>query len=92
MSNAFNAGALTWVCDTTGALTTERVKVKTVRWDGGTSASAGDRAILKSANGSAFFSSTADGADFQDEELVETWINGITVDTLGHGTLYITLE
>lgn len=99
MANTFSAATNTWTCDSVGELTRERVKVKHIRWDAGVSSGAHDRAVVQSnehrVDGSirndTIFGSTADGPDFNDQMLYEDWVNGLQVETLEAGLLYIHL-
>ena len=84
-----------WVLDSTGAVTTMNLRVKGVRWSGGTTA--GHAAIIKDKNGAVVWSSLAAGANNVEADDINNpggsgldW-QGLTVDTLASGKLYIEL-
>lgn len=90
MSQVFHAGSKTWEINTTGTVTTDRVKIKNIRWVGATAA--GHVCEIQDGNGGSFFKSTAMAIYWDDEQLMETWFNGISVLTIDSGTLYIIYE
>lgn len=82
-----------WVLDSTGAVTTDLLRVKGIRWVGATTAA--HAAILKDKNGKVKWSSVASGANYVESDTIYTrpgqnW-DGLTVDTLGSGKLYVEL-
>lgn len=82
----------TYIIDTAAAalVTTDSVKVKSVRWEGGTTA--GHQAIIKNASGEVLWQSRASGAQYVESELIERWWNGgFAVTTLQSGVLYISV-
>jgi len=87
------ANALTdkvWVIDTAESLTTDPVYIKKIRWSGATTA--GHTAIIHDQAGKVVWSSVAAGANNVEAEQIESHvINGLDVDTLASGTLYITI-
>jgi hypothetical protein len=91
MANAFQPSSNAWLCTETGALTTERVKVRSWRWTGATAAA--QQMIIKDAAGGIFAKAIADGANYNDEQLFVpgAWVNGLTIDTLGGGVVVIVL-
>lgn len=84
-----------WKLDTTGAITTDRVRVKRILWNNPTDAT--HTLIIKDKNGNVVYSrnATAVGVDDVDVEVAECagqeW-NGITLDTIGSGAVYLTYE
>ena len=58
-----------------------------VRWIGGTTA--GHKCYVTDTGGSVFFPSEADGANFTDIQPIFGWRNGITLLSLGSGTVYV---
>ena len=65
--------------------------VKSIRWDA-ESAVAGNNAVVQDSNGKVLWSSTASGANYTEEAILETmWSNGFKVPTLDAGILYITV-
>ena len=66
---------------------TGRLNVSYIRWVGGTTA--GHSCVLDDSNGNVIFEGEADGANYTDIMPVFRWINGITVDTLDSGTVYV---
>lgn len=87
---------LPWILDTADPLPVTRMllRVPQVRWVGASDAS--HTAILKDASGRVVWSSTASQADNPPEESMPhlqpgaDW-DGLIVDTLGSGKLYVTL-
>lgn len=76
--------------DTAGAamVTTETVKIKSIRWEGGTTA--GHQAIVQDDQGGVIWQSVASGANYVESELIERWfIGGFKVPTLQSGRLHI---
>lgn len=69
---------------------TGRFKVLGIRWVGATTA--GHTVVIKDVDGNIVWASVADAANFLDESIIEQWRDGITVDTLGSGIIYINLE
>jgi hypothetical protein len=57
------------------------------RWIGGTTA--GHSCILKDGNGNVLFESEADGANFLDLMPIFRAVDGLDVDTLDSGSLYV---
>jgi hypothetical protein len=86
MANTFNDKV--WNVTEAGVLHTERVKLKNIRWTG---ADVDDVCILKDATGQIFFKSTSEDNNWNDEQLYENWVNGITVDTIESGLLILVL-
>ena len=69
---------------------TGRFKIVGVRWVGATTA--GHTAVIKDVDGNIVWASIADAANFETETLLDQWRDGITLDTLGSGIIYINLE
>lgn len=63
--------------------------VKHFRWISATTA--GHKCIVKTASGDMAFESEADGAKFIDVHPLYKFMNGLTIDTLDSGTLYVYL-
>jgi hypothetical protein len=63
--------------------------VKHLRWVRATTA--GHLCIVKAANGDKIFESEADGAKFIDVHPLYKFVNGINIDTLDSGSLYVYL-
>jgi hypothetical protein len=80
-----------WILDTAGAVTTARVNAKTVRWVA-PAASAGQKVILKNAAGRVVWEDYATGSNYVVSDRVETIWNGLTVDTIDSGKLYIEVD
>lgn len=84
-----------WMVDTAAGtvLTTERLKVKGVRWVGATTA--GHQAVITDRNSRTVWESVAAGANHVESDLIESedpgW-DGLRVPTLGSGRLYIELK
>jgi hypothetical protein len=77
------------ILDATGAVFVSGIKfnVKSIRWVGATTA--GHQCILKDAAGRVMWADIASGANYATESRVENIWNGLTVDTLGSGKVYI---
>ena len=73
-----------------GAIDQIRRYVKSVRWVS-ESASAGDNAQLKNGAGVIKWESVAAGANHVDADLIEDWWEGIDMDLLDTGNVYIYL-
>lgn len=68
-----------------------RVYVKSVKRVGTTLTSGGEMARIKDISGNIYWEDIAAGGSYTASELIEDWwLNGIVVDTLTTGTLYIT--
>lgn len=89
MANVFHKDSKTWECTQTGVLTTERVKIHNVRWAG--AAQAGDVAKLAGNDSGDFFKSTSETSNWDDEQLIRDWVNGLQITAIDSGTLYIIL-
>lgn len=93
MVNALNNR--TWFIDTVDAdvVDDRHVKVKSVRWVF-PGATALDAVIIREpVTDITLWETTASGANYVEEVLLETWWpNGFEVPTLAGGNLYITLE
>ena len=80
-----------WVIDTASAtsLTTQRIKVKGVRWIGATTA--GHTCVIQDDDSKVKWASVAPSSNYveADTPTNSTPWNGIKVPTLGSGTLYI---
>lgn len=63
------------------------IKANSIRWVGATTA--GHACILKNAAGRVVWHSVASGANFVDVDRPEALWNGLSVDTLGSGKVYI---
>lgn len=66
---------------------TGKMKIDYIRWVGGTTA--GHQCILHDTAGNTIFESVADGDNFIDVHAVPKVVDGIDLDTMGSGTLYI---
>lgn len=91
MANNFDDSP--WRIDTASAtaITTDRLRIKFVRWEG--SETLADQAIIQDKNGRQFWSAKNDvGANFQAESLFEIDIDGLIVPTLAAGVLNIHLH
>ena len=80
----------TFRVDATGVVTTLHVKVTSVRWEGGTTA--GHTMILHDADGFEKLKMIAAGSNNTEETGVTRYFNGITLDTLASGVLWIEYE
>lgn len=69
---------------------TGKMKIDYIRWVGGTTA--GHQCILKDTDGNTLFDSVADGAHFVDVHAIPMIVDGIDLDTLDSGILYIYLN
>lgn len=90
MANVFTDNR--WIVDTAGVLTTERTYVKRVRWEGTGLTSGTSRVILNDNAGAQQWASRATGATVVESDLIESWWNGIDVNTIAGGTLTIELH
>lgn len=83
-----------WIIDTAGAgvISSERLRVKGVRWAEATTAA--HVAEIQDKNGKVKWRSVASGVNYVESDLIESlggdW-DGIKVPTLGSGKLYIQL-
>jgi hypothetical protein len=81
-----------WVLDTAEAVTTEAVKVKSIRWVS-ESASAGHNVVISDSDGKVLWEATAPGANQGESEIIENWWkNGFTLTTLDSGKVYVAIE
>lgn len=84
-----------WKLDSTGVVTTERVRVARVAWINPTDAA--HTLILHDKNGNIVYSrnATAAGADDVEHDVAacagQEW-NGLTVNTIGSGIAYVTYK
>ena len=80
-----------WKVDTAAAtvLSSDRLRVKGVRWVGATTA--GHTAIIHDKNSRVVWSSVATGANYVESDLIENDWEGLIVPTLGSGILYLEL-
>jgi len=79
-----------WVIDTAAEITTNPVKVKRMIWSPTTG---GDDLLVVDNGGNTLFKLKALAADtnqgIEYERVFESSVNGITITTIDHGTLYI---
>lgn len=90
MANDFTGNP--WQVDTAAVLTTERVRVRGIRWVGGTTA--GHTAVIKDNKSDTVWSSVAAGANNVESDLfADRGMNfdGLNVTTIASGVLYIEL-
>ena len=88
MANVINSPI--WKLDTTGVVVAAgtMIRLRSVRWVGGVTAS--DAAILKDSSGRVIYHATATGGNFLDAHFYSgLTVNGLTVDTLASGTIYV---
>jgi len=78
-----------FIMDTAEVVTTLRVYVKTVRWVGGDTA--GDQVIIHDNSANVKWVGEAAGANHVEEGLVEDWWDGVDLDTIASGIVYLTL-
>lgn len=71
----------------TTILFNSRIYVKSIRWVGATTA--GHTAVITNKNGRTIWASEVAGANFIDESLWESWIDGLSISTLASGKIYI---
>lgn len=69
---------------------TGKMKIDFIRWVGATTA--GHSLVLKDTAGNTIFESVADGANFIDVHRVPIVVDGVDLDTMGSGTLYLYLN
>ena len=85
-----------WVIDTVDAdvIADNAIKVKSVRWAATTLSVATDAVVIRDpVNNDTLWETTASGANYVEEALLETWWkNGFEVPTLDRGILYITMH
>ena len=76
-------------CSGVGDTLIGRYRVSYFRWVGATTA--GHQCIVKEggSTGAVLFKSEADGANFLDVMALHRWADGLYVDTLGSGTVFI---
>ena len=86
---ANNVHASPWSLDTAGAVKTKGTTIfpKSIRWVGPTTA--GHTCILKDGAGRIVWRSVASGANFVDVDRPENYWDGLSVDTIGSGIIYI---
>ncbi len=87
MANVFHKDSKTWEIDQAGVITTERVKIHNVRWAGATAA--GHICKIAANDAGTFFLSTSEVQNWDDEQLIRDWVNGIDVTQIDSGKLYI---
>lgn len=81
-----------WKLDTTGVITTGLLRVRGVRWVGGTTA--GHAATILDNNGDTLWTSVASGANYVESDLINSgptgwnW-QGLNLSALQSGTVYI---
>ncbi len=79
-----------WFLDTTGVITTGFIQPRTLRWVGATTA--GHQCILHNAAGRVVWKDEASGANYVSESRIVLPWNGLTLDTLGSGEVYIEID
>lgn len=95
MANDYSGS--TWVIDTaaaselTAAVFGKRtvIYLKQIRWVGGTTA--GHVASVTDGDSDQVWYSVAAGANNVESDMVERWVDGLIVPTLGSGKLYISI-
>ncbi len=80
----------TWILDTTGVITTNKLKVKSVEWLN--PGSVLDTAVVKDRNGAIKASFTCEVAGQSQILLVENWWDGLSLYALGSGSVYVFLR
>ena len=70
-----------------GAIDSIRRFVKSVRWVGGTTA--GHTATIKNGAGVVKWTTEAAGANTVEADLIEDWWEGLDMDVLGSGIIYV---
>lgn len=79
-------------CTAPGDVVSGRLKITFIRWVGGTTADHVCIIRAGGASGTIIFESKADGADFLDVMAIRRWIDGVYVDTLQSGSVFIYTE
>lgn len=77
-----------WALDSVGVVTTDRIRVKSIRWYA-KGASAGEDVQVEDNNGEIIFISVATGANYTEAELIEEDFDGLEVAVIDSGTLYV---
>jgi hypothetical protein len=78
-----------WKLDTTGALSSENVRIERARWVGGTTA--GHTCEVRDGAGKTIVAFVATGANYSEDVPVWREVTGVTLQTLGSGTLYLSI-
>ena len=63
--------------------------IKSVRWVNATTA--GHTAVLQDAESNVWWDSIASGANYVEEDMIERWVTGIRLTTIGSGKVYVEL-
>lgn len=86
---ANNVTATPWALDSTGVVYDKGniIRPKSIRWVGATTAA--HACILKDGAGRIVWRSVASGANFVDVDRPENYWDGLSVDTIGSGIVYI---
>jgi sugar (pentulose or hexulose) kinase len=81
-----------WILDTAEVITAMQLVIDKIRWVGATTA--GHQLILHDADGNVVYSAVATGANNTEEsEALNAWtINGLTVNQIDSGIVYLTLR
>ena len=90
MANALEGNI--WLLDTASTTTvveSRRCWIKSIEWDGATTA--GHTYVIKDKNSKLIAQSTAAGANNEDVRLIEDWHDGFIMHTLGSGKLIVRL-
>ena len=79
-----------WFLDTVGVITTDKIRVKSLRWYA-KAASAGDDIQVEDNNGEIIWISVASGANYTEAELLESDCDGFELAVIDAGILYVRL-
>lgn len=77
-----------WALDTPAVITTEQVRLKSLRWVS-PAAVAGHAVKVEDRNGEVVWEAVATGANFQEESLIEEDVNGFELASISSGILYV---
>lgn len=77
-----------WSLDTAAVITTDKVRVKSLRWYT-KSATAGDDISVEDAHGEKIWESVADGSNYVEAQLIEEDFEGFELAVIDSGVLYV---
>lgn len=70
-----------------------RMKVKKFRWvNVGALSAADDALIIDDSGGGVIWETEASGANYVESDIEERWVDGVVIDTITRGTLYVYYE
>lgn len=78
-----------WVLDTTGTISTNTIRIERIAWKNATTLD--HTAKVTDLNGKVIFEDFASGATYNTSEPIHREVQGLIVETLGSGKLYVSL-